>query len=74
MRHHRFTKPRRHWENPRSYDHTIYKQRYLIERCFNRLKQFRRFSTRYWKTSKPSVPAPRWAPRGSDFSYIVDTA
>lgn len=25
----------------------LYKQRNLIERCFNRLKQFRRFSTGY---------------------------
>ena len=39
--------PRQHWKQPRSYDHTLYKQRNLIERCFNRLKQFRRFSTRY---------------------------
>ncbi len=35
--------PRRHWRQPRSYDRTLYKQRNLIERCFNRLKQFRRF-------------------------------
>jgi transposase len=39
--------PRRHWKKPRGYDRTLYKQRNLIERCFNRLKQFRRFSTRY---------------------------
>jgi transposase len=39
--------PRRHWKLPSSYDLTLYKQRNLIERFFNRLKQFRRFSTRY---------------------------
>jgi transposase len=39
--------PRRHWKQPRSYDPILYKQRNLIERCFNRLKHFRRFSTRY---------------------------
>lgn len=36
--------PRRHWKQPRSYDRALYKQRNLIERCFNRLKHFRRFS------------------------------
>jgi len=29
------------------HDTTLYKQRNLIERCFNRLKHFRRFATRY---------------------------
>jgi transposase len=42
--------PRRHWKQPRTYDRALYKQRNLIERCFNRLKQFRRFSTRYCRT------------------------
>jgi len=42
--------PRRHWKHPRSYDRALYKQRNLIERCFNRLKNFRRFSTRYCRT------------------------
>ena len=37
--------PRRRDQRP--YDQHIYRQRNLIERCFNRLKQFRRFSTRY---------------------------
>jgi transposase len=29
------------------HDATLYKQRNRIERCFNRLKHFRRFATRY---------------------------
>ncbi len=29
------------------YDKTLYKQRNRIERCFNKLKHFRRFATRY---------------------------
>ena len=42
--------PRRHWKQKRSYDREQYKQRDRIERCFNRLKHFRRFSTRYCRT------------------------
>lgn len=37
--------PRRHDQRP--YDKHIYRQRNIVERCFNRLKQFRRFATRY---------------------------
>jgi transposase len=33
----------------RDYDKHLYKQRNRIERCFSRLKQFRRFATRYDK-------------------------
>jgi transposase len=36
----------------RVYDREIYKLRNRIERCFNRLKQFRRFATRYCKSDK----------------------
>jgi transposase len=42
--------PRRRWKKPRNYDRELYKQRNRIERCFNRLKHFRRFSTRYCRT------------------------
>lgn len=31
----------------RVYDKAIYRQRNIVGRCFNRLKQFRRFATRY---------------------------
>ena len=33
----------------RKYDKKLYKQRNRIERCFSRLKQFRRLATRYDK-------------------------
>ena len=32
---------------PIAHDETIYKLRNRIERCFNKLKHFRRFATRY---------------------------
>jgi transposase len=32
--------------------HAAYKRRNLIERCVNRLKQFRRIATRYEKTAR----------------------
>ncbi len=41
--------PRRHRKKPRSYDADLYKERNLIERFFNKLKQFRRVATRYDK-------------------------
>lgn len=37
--------PRRREKRP--YDRALYRHRNIIERCFNRLKQFRRFATRY---------------------------
>ena len=36
----------------RSVDHALYRQRNLIERFFNKLKHFRRVSTRYDKTAR----------------------
>lgn len=41
--------PRSHRKTPRAYDKDIYKERNLIERFFNKLKQFRRVATRYDK-------------------------
>lgn len=41
--------PRKNRIQQRSYDHDLYKDRNLIERFFNRLKQFRRIATRYEK-------------------------
>lgn len=35
---------------PRHYNKQLYKERNLIERCINKLKQFRRIATRYEKT------------------------
>ena len=41
--------PRSMRKNPRIYDKDLYKERNLIERMFNKLKQFRRVATRYDK-------------------------
>jgi transposase len=42
--------PRSHRKRQRNYDRALYKLRNRIERCFNKLKQFRRFATRYEKS------------------------
>jgi transposase len=34
-------------KSPIPHDEAVYKERNLIERCFNKLKHFRRFATRY---------------------------
>jgi transposase len=34
---------------PPAFDADLYKQRNVVERCFNRLKQFRGLATRYTK-------------------------
>jgi len=41
--------PRANRKTPRAYNQTLYKQRNQIERCFSKLKQFRRFATRFEK-------------------------
>ena len=41
--------PRKNRNEQRPYDHDLYKERNLVERFFNRLKQFRRIATRYEK-------------------------
>ena len=41
--------PKRNRRVQRSYDGDLYKERNLIERFFNKLKQFRRVATRYDK-------------------------
>ena len=41
--------PRSNRIKPQSYDKFLYKDRNLIERLFNRLKQFRRIATRFEK-------------------------
>jgi len=38
---------RRNRKQPREYDRDIYKDRNLVERLFQKLKQFRRVATRY---------------------------
>jgi transposase len=44
--------PRSNRLNPREYDRHWYKDRNLVERFFNRIKQFRRVATRYEKLDK----------------------
>jgi transposase len=44
--------PRSNRLNPRSFDRHIDKSRNLIERFFNRIKQFRRIATRYDKLAQ----------------------
>jgi transposase len=41
--------PRSNRRTKRRYSHTLYRTRNLIERFFNRIKHFRRVSTRYDK-------------------------
>lgn len=66
--------PRRHWKQPRSYDRELYKQRNLIERCFNRLKQFRRFATRYCRTLEAFRSCTALACAWLRLQLYVDTA
>jgi transposase len=42
--------PKRNRKVQREYDKDLYKQRNRIDRCFSKLKQFRRFATRYEKS------------------------
>jgi transposase len=44
--------PRSNRKTPIEYDREAYKRRNHIERCVNRLKQFRRIATRYEKTAR----------------------
>jgi putative transposase len=41
--------PKASWHNPPHYDKALYKQRNLIERAFNRIKDWRAIATRYDK-------------------------
>jgi transposase len=47
--------PRSNRTTPIDYDREAYKRRNLIERCVNRLKQFRRIAPRYEKTARAFV-------------------
>jgi transposase len=44
--------PRPQRKDQRSYDLHLYKERNLVERFFNRIKQFRRIATRYEKLTR----------------------
>lgn len=43
---------RRNRKEPREYDRELYKERNLVERFFQKLKQFRRIATRYEKLKR----------------------
>ena len=47
--------PRSNRTEQRDYDRHVYKDRNLVERFFNRLKQFRRMATRYEKLARNFV-------------------
>lgn len=42
-------------KSPRDYDRHLYRERNVIERMINKLKQFRRMATRYEKTASNFV-------------------
>ncbi len=44
--------PRRNRKKQREYDRELYKERNLVERLFQKLKQFRRIATRYEKLKR----------------------
>jgi putative transposase len=44
--------PRRNLKDQREWDRHLYKERNLVERFINRIKQFRRVATRYEKTAR----------------------
>lgn len=49
----RYSIPRKENEQHRGkFDKVLYRQRNQVERCFNRLKQFRRIATRYEKQAE----------------------
>jgi transposase len=54
----------------RAYDRELYKQRNRIERCFNKLKHFRRFPLATAKPYRPSAPSQPSHAHGSDSSYM----
>jgi transposase len=58
----------------RSYDRDLYKQRNRIERCFNRLKHFRRLATRYCKSATNFRAVVALACSGIRLRKYVDTA
>ena len=59
--------PRANRKAPRPYHKTLYKQRNRMERCFSKLKHFRRLATRFEKTKATSKPSWR-SPAPSSYS------
>jgi len=57
-------------------DRDVYRNRNVVERCFGRLKEYRRIATRCEKTARYCLAMVRWV--ASDFfisGYVIrDTA
>ncbi len=66
--------PKRNRKQQREYDKDLYKQRNRIERCFSRLKHFRRFATRYEKNKANFHALVALACSWSILQLYVDTA
>lgn len=66
--------PRSNRKQQRDYDRSLYKLRNRIERCFSRLKQFRRFATRYEKSKTCFQALVALACSSIVLNLIVDTA
>jgi transposase len=66
--------PRSNRKLQRDYDRSLYKLRNRIERCFSKLKQFRRFATRYEKSKNCFRALVALACSAIVLNLIVDTA
>jgi transposase len=66
--------PKRNRKVQREYDKTLYKQRNRIERCFSKLKHFRRFATRYEKSKTCFQALVALACSWLSLQLYVDTA
>jgi transposase len=66
--------PRSNRKQQRDYDRTLYKLRNRIERCFSKLKHFRRFATRYEKSKICFQALVALACSAIALNLIVDTA
>lgn len=66
--------PRSNRKHQRPYDKALYKLRNRIERCFSKLKHFRRFATRYEKSKQCFQALVALACIWIALKLIVDTA
>ena len=66
--------PRSNRKQQRDYDKTLYKLRNRIERCFSKLKCFRRFATRYEKSKTCFQALVALACSWLNLRLYVDTA
>ena len=58
---------------PPAFDPTIYKGRNVVERFFNRIKEFRAIATRYDKLARNSAPASSWPAPSSAYETSYAT-